>query len=133
MMSYEKWLACIIRAAQNIASRDFQNEAWFSGGRVVSSPDEVYQALMEDCTFDLFFQTYGKTFSEEQARCWGELRAGLEKYYDRLPASTDAHYVLNDPEWDSVRRSAQSFVRTFNELISRGTSQDPGTISGTKG
>ena len=57
MMPYDQWLGCIVDAARDIASREFQQEAWFPGGKIVPSPVEVYQTLMEDYTFDLFFQT----------------------------------------------------------------------------
>jgi hypothetical protein len=57
VMSYDEWRPRIIGAARDIASRDFQKEARFPGGKVLSSPDEVYQALIEDLTFDLFLQT----------------------------------------------------------------------------
>ncbi|MFZ0979675.1 MAG: hypothetical protein WAN23_09765, partial [Candidatus Acidiferrales bacterium] len=56
MMSYEKWRARIIAAAQNIASREFQEQAWLSGAKFVSSPDELYQIMMEDTTPDLFLK-----------------------------------------------------------------------------
>jgi hypothetical protein len=54
MMSYEKWLACIVEAAGHIASREYQERAWFANNEVMSSPDEMYLGLMEDCTFNLF-------------------------------------------------------------------------------
>lgn len=113
MMSYEKWLGCIVDAAQHIASREYQEEAWFPGGRVVSSPGEVYQVLMEDCTYDLFFETYGKTFTSGQTQCWKELRFWLEDYYDKMPRHPDPRRVLDDPEWDLVRQAAENFVRAF--------------------
>jgi hypothetical protein len=35
MMSYNDWLARIIQAAQDIASREFQQQAWFAvGGQI---------------------------------------------------------------------------------------------------
>jgi hypothetical protein len=114
MMSYEQWLGRITEAARDIASREFQQEAWFPGGSVVSSPDEVYQSLIEDCTFDLFFQTYGNRFSEEQMRSANNLRSILEQYYARMPKHPDPVQVLNDPEWDSVRQSAATFLRAFD-------------------
>ena len=113
-MSYEHWLARIVAAAQNIASDEFQRDAWFPGGHAVSSPDEIYQVLIEDCTFDLFFETYGKSFNEEQQRSWKRLRNALQEYYDKLPASPDPNLVLNDPEWHTVRKIAQEFVRAFS-------------------
>ena len=110
-MSYEKWLSCIIEAARNIASQEFQEEAWFPGGRMVSSPDEVYQVLMEDCTADLFFETHGETLTREQREAWRELRRRLESYYEQMPKTPDARRVLNDPEWGLVRQSAPRFVQ----------------------
>jgi trans-aconitate methyltransferase len=65
-MSYEQWLSCILGRVRAIASKEYQKETWKAGGNLVSSPDEVYQALMEDCTADVFFETYGGTLTEEQ-------------------------------------------------------------------
>ena len=122
MMSYEEWLARILDAAQGIASRKFQEEAWFPGGKVVSSPDEVYQILMEDCTADLFFETYGTTFSTKQMEFWNELRSRLERYYDNMPRHPDARRVLDDPGWGLVRQAAKRFLRAFD---SSGKNQIP--------
>jgi hypothetical protein len=113
MMSYEMWLNRILDAASNIGSRDFQENAWFAGGSAVSSPNEIYLTLMEDYTFDLFFEMYGKSFTNEQVRNWEALRSRLEAYYDKLPKNPDARCVLDDPEWDIVRQSARSFVDAF--------------------
>jgi hypothetical protein len=113
MMSYEQWLARILEAARDISSPEFQQEAWFPGGKVVSSPREVYHVLIEDYTFDLFFQTYGGRFAEEQIRSANELRSLLEQYYDKMPKHPDPLQVLNDPEWNAVRQAAQRFVQVF--------------------
>ena len=113
-MSYEQWLKCIVDAAGDVASRKFQEESWFPGGTKVSSPDELYLTLIEDCTFDLFFQTYGHTFTEAQEAIWKEFRSRLEQYYDQLPKNPDRLRVLNDPEWDLVRKSAEEFVKLFS-------------------
>ena len=113
MMSYEEWLNCILDAAQDIASRPFQEEAWKAGGDVASSPDEVYQVLMEDCTPDLFFETYGKTQTEEQMRCWRDLKTRLTSYYDKMSLYPDPAQVLTDPEWELVRQAARSFLQVF--------------------
>lgn len=114
MMSYEQWLNCIKTAANHIASREFQQEAWFPGGKSVSSPDEEYLTLMEDCTADLFFETYGKRFSEQQRDVWREFRSRLTAYYEKLPKHPDRQQVLDDPDWDSVRQLAGKFVQAFH-------------------
>jgi hypothetical protein len=113
MMSYEKWLSSILHAAQNISSRAFQEETWKAGGDLVSSPDEVFQALMEDCTPDLFFEVYGGTLTHEQVQGWRDLKSRLTSYYDRMPLYPDPAKVLIDPEWENVRQAAGSFVLSF--------------------
>ena len=113
MMTFEAWLDCVLDAARNISSLEFQRKAWFPGGSEVSSPEETYQVLMEDCTADLFFETYGRRFTEEQMRSWFRLRSSLEGYYDKLSAHPDPNQVLYDPNWDLVRQSAEEFVRAF--------------------
>ncbi len=120
MMLYEQWLGCIIGAAQNIASPEFQKEMWFPEGKVASSPDEVYQVLMEDFTIDLFSQTHGEKLTDQQVRSWKQLRFLLEEYYDKMPSHPDTHRVLDDPEWNLVRQPAERFVRAFNRRVSEG-------------
>jgi hypothetical protein len=114
MMSYEQWLSCILGRARAIASRAHQEETWKAGGDLVSSPDEVYQALMEDCTADLFFETYGTTLTEEEMRCWRDLRTLLTSYYDKMSLYADPAQVLTDPEWELVRQAAGKFIQAFN-------------------
>ena len=79
----------------------------------MSSPDEAYQVLMEECTFDLFLQTHGNRLIKEQLGTANELRAMLEDYYDAMPRHPDPSDVLRDPRWKLVRRAAQKFVRCF--------------------
>lgn len=116
MMSYEMWLDLILDAARNIASPKFQKEAWLRKGKFVSSPDEVYQVLMEDCTFDLFFQIYGNRFTEAQMHSSKQLRSTLQAYYNGMSRHPDPVQVLNDPQWELVRQSAVRFVREFGGL-----------------
>jgi len=113
MMPYKVWLDDIIDATQDIASRDFQEEAWFPGGRVMSSPDEIYLALMDDTTPDLFLESYGKTFTSGQMESWNELRSLLQQYYIKMPRHPDPRRVLDDPDWDLVRQAAKRFVQAF--------------------
>jgi hypothetical protein len=89
MLSYKERLDTILRAAQDIASKEFQQEAWFPGGEVVSSPDEIYQMLMESSLPDRFFEEYGKTFTSGQTEVWNYFRSELERYYDKMPLHSD--------------------------------------------
>lgn len=115
MMSHEQWLDCIITAAEHVASREYQEQAWSPGSKVVSTPEELYLRLMEDCTFELFFKTYGHTLTNDQTEKWKKLKSRLDDYYDKLPKAPDYHYVLDDPEWHLVRQAAREFVDVFKQ------------------
>jgi hypothetical protein len=114
MVTYQEHLNMILSAAQDIASREFQEEAWFPGGKFKSSPDEIYQMLMEGGRPDSFFEEYAKTFTTSQMLSWHELRSQFESYYDKMPLHADPRSVLDDPEWDLVRKAAQRFVQALS-------------------
>lgn len=118
MLSYKERLDMILRAARDIASKEFQEEAWFPGGKIVLSPDEIYQMLMEGSLPDRFFAEYGKTFTSGQMQVWNDFRSLLERYYDKMPLRPDPRQVLDDPGWDLVRQAAQRFVVAFRESSS---------------
>ena len=80
----------------------------------MSSPDEIYQVLMEDSRPDSFFEEFAKTFTTSQMLSWHEFRSQFERYYDKMPLHADPRSVLDDPEWDLVRKAAQTFVRAFS-------------------
>jgi len=123
-VSYDQWLSWILEAARHIASREYQEQAWFPGAKYRSSPHEVYLTLMEDRLFDRFFETYGSSFTDEQTQSWKELRQRLEEYYDSLPTHPDPLLVLTDPAWEKVRESARIFVEAFATKI-RGSEPTP--------
>jgi hypothetical protein len=68
---------------------------------------------MEDFTADLFFETYGARFREDQLQTWQEFRTALERYFDKAPVKADLRVIFDDPEWDLVRQSAERFVHAF--------------------
>jgi hypothetical protein len=116
MMTHQQWLNCILTSAQHVASREYQERTWLGGGgNEISSPEEVYCQLIEDCTFDLFFETYSKDFTEDQLRSWAALKSVLERYWERMPQFPDPRKVLADPEWHEVREAAAQFVTAFEQ------------------
>lgn len=112
MMSRDQWIGQIVDVAREIASREFQERAWFGIGPEVSSPDEMYNSLFEDNTFDLFLEKYAATLTPRQTKAWSDLRCKREEY-DQQPEKLDPHRVINDPEWQNVRESAAHFVTAF--------------------
>ena len=115
MMSYEQWLNSILEVAKETASREFQQEAWLSGRPSTSSPTEIYNQLFDDYTFDLFYETYSKDFTQQQLVAWNEFKQQLENYgkkYDEFP---NEQTVFDDPEWQLVREVAARFVAAFEQ------------------
>ena len=113
MMSYERWLNSILEVAKEAASREFQQEAWLSGRPSTSSPTEIYNQLFDDYTFDLFYETYSKTFTPKQGTAWREFKNELESYGDKYNELPNERVVFDDPDWQSVREAAARFVAAF--------------------
>jgi hypothetical protein len=118
MPSYKERLDMILDAARDIASKEFQEEAWPASGPRVSTPIEIYEVLIDNSWPDLFFEEYGKTFSNSQMQRWNEFRSQLDQYFDKLPPHPDFRLILDDPKWELVRQAAQRFVTAFSEPAS---------------
>lgn len=112
-MSVEAWLKSILEAALRIADRKAQEDAWLTSGERKSSPDEVFQMLMEDSVPDEFFRKYSGNYSAAQLDTWHEFRTKLYRFYDKMPIKVSPKEVLADPEWDDVRQAAGRFVEAF--------------------
>jgi hypothetical protein len=76
--------------------------------------------LFEDCTFELFRETYGQNFTQEQQHAWRELKSIMERYYVELPKHPDPLQVLDDPQWELVRQAARNFLRAFGVELPSG-------------
>jgi hypothetical protein len=115
MPSYKERLEMILDAARDIASKEYQERAWFPDSGLVSSPDEVYEVLMDDSWPELFFEEHGKNFTSKQMQYWNDFKSLLDHYFQKNPAQLDPRQVLDDPEWALVRQAAQKFVTAFSE------------------
>jgi hypothetical protein len=116
MMNRDEWLARILSAVRHVASREFQERTWLGTGAEISSPEEVYNELFDDYTFDLFFEKYASTLTSDQADVWQELKSRMERYGEKMPATPDPRKVLDDPDWQEVRESAARFVAAFERV-----------------
>jgi hypothetical protein len=114
MMNRDKWTSKIVDVARDIASRDFQERSWFGIGPEVSSPNELYNTLFDDCTLDLFLETYGASLTAQQRIACANLKSQLEQYDEHRHRLDDPRQVLNDPEWQEVRQVAVRFVEAFS-------------------
>ena len=124
MMSREDWIRQILRVVGEIASRDFQERAWFGIGPEISSPNEIYNSLFDDSTFDLFFEKYAVTLTPRQIKVWNDLKKSLEDYEQDSDKLNDARRVFDDPEWQQVRGAAERFISVFESGPRQGSSHD---------
>lgn len=112
-MSYERWLNSILEVAKETASREFQQEAWLSGRPSWSSPTEIYNQLFDDYTFDLFYESYSKSFTAKQNSTWIDFKNQLESYGNKYDEFPNERVVFEDPDWQLVREAAARFVAAF--------------------
>ena len=71
MMSHDEWLSALVKHARQIASREYQERTWFRKDLPVEVNwvVEAYEVL-DDLTFDLFFEMYSKEFTASQVSAW---------------------------------------------------------------
>ena len=110
MMNFETWRNMIIDVVNQISDLEYQKSSWFGKGQRISSPDELYNGLFNDSMIEEFLEAHAKDLTEEQRRAGRELVRQLNQYAPANTEHLDPATVIEDPLWDVVRRSAQSFV-----------------------
>ena len=109
-MDFETWKKMITDVADEISDLEYQRSSWFGKGERISSPDELYNGLFDDSMIEEFLETHAKDLTEEQRRAGRELVRQMNQYAPANTEHLDPAAVIEDPLWDRVRLSAQSFV-----------------------
>lgn len=73
----------------------------------------MYNQLFDDFTFDLFYETYSKEFTQSQLVAWNEFDKQLESYGKKYDVFPNEQTVFDDPDWQLVREAAARFVAAF--------------------
>lgn len=114
-MTPELWREKIKRAVEGIASKDFQSKAWFGKGDEISSPEEVYATLLDDFTFEDFLTNDDINLTDLQKNKGRRLVGVMEGYPPINQPNPNPYFVIDDPEWEKVRKVAQDFLDSLDE------------------
>ena len=111
-MDFLAWKTAVDKSIRHIASREFQENAWFGQGDVVSSPDEQYCELFDDFDFDAFLEHAIGRLSPSKVQKGRELRDALEAYSGLIGEQPDPSRVIDDARWEKIRQHARSYIDT---------------------
>jgi hypothetical protein len=109
-MDLDKWKRNIIKTLEQIASRKYQESAWFGKSSIVSSPEELLCTLFDDYQFEDFFIMSKKNMTESQ-RIIGELLLEkLNSFSEKIGDFPKPEEVIDHPEWQEIRELARKFI-----------------------
>ena len=104
-----EWTTLITDSVDRLADRNYQERAWFDKSNEVSSPDEMFCQLFDDLDFESYLRSEAIRLTERQRELGRVLEARMNHYANRTPSILDPYTVINDPEWDEIRKAAQDF------------------------
>jgi hypothetical protein len=108
------WRQNIKDAVEEAASKDIQKTAWAGGGDLVSSPDELYCVIFDDCLIVDFLESNPAQLTDEQISLGKDFVKALNWYSpdgQTLPGAID---MMRDPRWEKVRVAAALFLKSLD-------------------
>jgi hypothetical protein len=108
-LGHAEWTKLITGSVDRLADRNYQERAWFGKSNEISSPDEMFSELFDDLDFEDYLRSEEIRLTERQRELGRVLEARMNQYANRTPPILDPHKVIDDPEWDEIRRAAQKF------------------------
>jgi hypothetical protein len=109
----ERWIKNLLWAAEQIASREFQETRWLAAdAKAWESPDEAINSL-DDFVLDGFIGQFAESFSPVQAHAVAAFRDEVDRYCRSTSQHLEPVDVLADPAWEKVRKKASGFVQAF--------------------
>lgn len=112
-MNLETWRVNILDVIQDIADKEKQEVSWPLGNDDISSPTEMYCLLFDDFMFEDFLASKENGFSDEQVSLGNRLVKALDKYSPPGQVLLSEQYMLEDPQWDAVRKVASTFLESM--------------------
>ena len=112
-METKKWKECVLEIVKSISDKTFQEKAWFGLGDVISSPEEFYCTLFDDYMYDDFLKSSHIDMTSRQRNLGVQLKNKLNEYSKNMDEFPDPKVIIEDPDWDEVRKAAQKFLQSF--------------------
>jgi hypothetical protein len=115
MMDFATWKNMVIDAVTQISDEKYQRDSWFGKGEHASTPNEFIAQLFDDSMIEEFLESHRSALSDEQESMGREFVKLMNQYIDATPKYLDPATVIDDPPWEEIRRSAQSFVQALSQ------------------
>ena len=102
-------------ALHGLSDERYQREAWFGGGRFVSSPVEAYCTLFDDADFEEFIVSPFIGLSATQITAAERLRDLMREFENLVDIEAPSSHlvVIDHPNWGEVRGAAKEFLETL--------------------
>ena len=112
----ERWTNNVVDAVLSVGNREHHAANWFREDRLAwENPNEVVNALMDDCLFELFLQDCDYSFTEQQRRAGYLLMEEVNHFLETTPNVLDSAETFSPPQWLIVQSSANDFVNAFTK------------------
>lgn len=112
-MRPEQWTEQVLTVVRKIADRAYQQNAWFAGGGVISSPEELVCGLFDDSMYDEFLSSPDVVLTPAQRQLGEQLKLRLNHYIESMGDVVDPADVIDSEAWIDVRNAAGRFLNTF--------------------
>jgi hypothetical protein len=110
-----RWKANVVEAVKRIGDQDHQSSNWLRDDRPAwENPNEVINVLTDDSQFNLFLTDCAYSFSDQQRQAAEDFSTKLNRFVNDTPESLGSKDTLNDPRWEEIRTSANTFVAAFS-------------------
>lgn len=109
-MNLDDWKQNINETIAEIASREYQESAWFGKTNLVSSPVELLCNLFDDYQFDDYLVINSKNMTESQRTIGELLREKLNSFSEKIDNFPKPEEVIDHPEWQEIRELASKFI-----------------------
>lgn len=104
------WRQKVCDGLWGVMDEQFQRQAWYPGGKQMSSPDEVYNTLFSDYGFEEFMQLPDAGLSSEQSAAGHQLISMMRRFSDKMGRHMRPDDVIDHADWREIRHAAKRFA-----------------------
>lgn len=113
-MDSNLWRNNIIQLIEEIASKEYQELAWFGKANYISSPDEMICGLIDDFEFGKFLRNRDIALTNKQKNIGTLLQLKVNNFAENSSISFDPQDVIDHPDWVEIRSIAEQLLQEFN-------------------
>jgi len=114
MIEPQKWKKLIKETVYYISSKECQKQHWFNPNGLIIDPDELYNQLFGDYTFELFLEDDSVGLDNKQKQLGYQLCRLMENYSKDHIGSFIVDEIFYDPEWNEIRNAAKKIYDSLD-------------------